>query len=80
MIQPDKLQHFTAMLVLTFFLSIAYDVFAAVALVTALSVGKELFDKKFRKQDFEKGDLAADAIGMTVGIAVFFLGSLFGYY
>ncbi len=79
-VQPDKVQHFIAMLAAAFFVSIALGPVSAVAVSAAASVGKEMFDKFVRKEGFETGDLVADAAGIAAGIAIFFLASWLGYF
>ena len=67
-LHKDKIMHFIAMTVITAFLAIVFGIPIAIVVGAVLSVAKEIYDKMFKDEEIDKGDLAADGAGIVFGL------------
>jgi len=72
----DKIMHFIAMTVITAFLAIVYGVTVAIVVGAVLSVAKEVYDRMFKDEEIDKGDLAADGVGIAFGLLLVVLANM----
>lgn len=70
---PDKVGHFIVIFTATMVAYTFMNLLVAVSAAVLLSVGKELFDWKFKTTGFSKKDLMADFTGMSVAIIIIFI-------
>lgn len=67
-IPHDKLLHFAICAVITSVLHLFLPTWATMLIVMGVAVGKEIYDKVSGKGSAEWGDVAADVLGIIVGI------------
>lgn len=60
--------HFIAMTIITAFLAIVFGIPIAIIVGAVLSVAKEIYDKMFKNEEIDKGDLVADSAGIVFGL------------
>jgi len=68
----DKVLHFLFMSVLGALLGLAYGIMTSVLACSSLSMAKEIYDRKVKKEDVDLGDLTADCMGIITGVAIVF--------
>jgi hypothetical protein len=68
----DKVLHFLAMMAASGLLGIVYGTLISSLACGSMSMAKEIYDRKVKKEDIDLGDLTADCIGIITGIAIVF--------
>jgi len=56
------------MTIITAFLAIVFGIPIAIIVGAVLSVAKEIYDKMFKNEEIDKGDLVADSAGIVFGL------------
>lgn len=78
----DKICHALASLVIVLFLTLLlhkagfgtmWSRVISICIAYTIGIGKELFDHRNMKEDFDKKDVAADIIGIAIGFLITFL-------
>ena len=68
----DKVLHFLAMMAASGLLGLVYGTLISSLACGSMSMAKEIYDRKVKKEDVDLGDLTADCMGIIAGIAIVF--------
>lgn len=68
----DKVLHFLLLGAFSMLTGIVYGILTAVLASSCISMAKEIYDRKVKKEDVDLGDLTADCMGIIAGIAIVF--------